>query len=269
MVPRVRNLAAFLTTILLVGGCTSRVFSDDGGGIETFTPADDDDDSPDVPPEDDDDVSPPDSDGDPPPSDTDGEPPPTCADVVVAPDSLPVTLSGEFVQGPSRYEPTCVGVQSAEITFAFTAPVTDTYVFDTIGSSFDTILYAYRPTCEPPELACNDDVDGTLASSITLSLQAGETVVVVLDGFGESGTYSLQVRGAGVCPELALEPLPEIQVESVLEDSLPDSITPSCGGFGPDITYSWTPPWTGRFRFTTAGSDFDTVLSLHEQDCTS
>jgi hypothetical protein len=30
------------------------------------------------------------------------------------------------------------------VTFAWTAPADDTYAFDTIGSAFDTVLYARR-----------------------------------------------------------------------------------------------------------------------------
>ena len=270
MVLRQRIQAVFLTTSFVIVGCTDRVFVGDGIATDSFTPGDGST-SMDVS-SGDSEVPPPDSDGPPPPPpppDTDGMPPAVCGDVIVVPDVLPVVLGGDFLQGPSRFEPSCVGVESAEITFAFTAPYTDTFVFDTVGSSFDTILYAYGPTCEPPELACNDDVGGTLASSISLSMQAGETVVVVLDSFGESGTYALQIRDGGVCPELELEPMPAVQVESVLDDTAADSITPSCGGVGPDITYLWIPPWTGRFRFTTAGSEFDTVLSLHSADCTT
>lgn len=262
---RERALAAFLTSGLAAAGCTDRVLLDDAATVGTFTPEDDDT-SMDVS-GDDDGVPPPDSDGEPPPPvDTDGDPPPTCGDIVIAPE-LPVSLGGEFVQGPSRYEPSCVGAQSAEITFAFTAPQDGAYIVDTVGSTFDTVLYAYGPDCQPPELTCNDDAGGTLASSIGLSMVAGETVVIVLDSFGETGSWALHVREGSLCPEAELEPSPEVQIESLLDEMAPDSVAPSCGGAGPDVTYLWTPPVTGRYRFTTVGSDFDTVLSVHSADC--
>ncbi|NTX39808.1 hypothetical protein HUA78_35765 [Myxococcus sp. CA033] len=42
-----------------------------------------------------------------------------------------------------------------------------------------------------------------------------------------------------------------------------DTFTPSCAySVSPDATYAWTAPSTGLFTFTTAGSDFDTVLEI-------
>lgn len=211
-------------------------------------------------------------------SDDEGGPPmldlpppaPECIDVVLDA-AVPVQVLGELNPGPSRFQPSCVDSQGAEVTFSFTAPESGTYVFDTVGSSIDAILYAYGPSCALPELACNDDIGGTLDASIGLPMRAGETAVVVLDSFGEAGAWVLNVErsGSSSCPEAALEPLPEVQIEDVLDPGGVDSVSPSCAGVGSDLTYVWTPPFAGRFRFSTAGSSFDTVLGLYEPDCLS
>ncbi len=200
--------------------------------------------------------------------DGDGLPEIPCPELMI-PSDLPSMLFGDLdFLDSSRFEPSCSGAVRREVTFEFTAPATSTYIFETGESSFDTVLYALGPACMGPELACNDDFGGTTASSISLSLQAGETITVVLDGFEqEFGTYSMFVDEAAVCPEITLDPVPEVQVEAVLDEADQDSYTSSCGGSGPDITYAWTPPFTGKYRFTTIGSDFDTVLTVLGQDC--
>ncbi len=45
---------------------------------------------------------------------------------------------------------------------------------------------------------------------------------------------------------------------------------PTCApAFGPDAHYVWTPPYDGQWRIDTQGSAIDTVLSLHEGECTA
>jgi len=47
---------------------------------------------------------------------------------------------------------------------------------------------------------------------------------------------------------------------------------PSCGVSGhdsPDASFFWYPPSTGPYTFSTAGSDFDTVIAVYESDCST
>ncbi|HJL14448.1 MAG TPA: CAP domain-containing protein [Sandaracinaceae bacterium LLY-WYZ-13_1] len=84
-----------------------------------------------------------------------------------------------------------------DVAFRYTAPVAGTYRFDTEGSGFDTVL-SIRAGCGGEELACNDDIrrGAVTASRLTVDLAACETVVVVVDGFGEGdvGAVSLHVE---------------------------------------------------------------------------
>lgn len=264
-----RLLSALLSTSLLFIGCTERLVFEDSGSL---APEDDDD-----PPADDGDEPPTDDDGDLPPGDTDSpvpddddvDPPAECVDLVLPGVGLPSGVAGELRPGMSRFQPSCVTSISSEVTVSFTAPYDGTFVFDTAGSSFDTILYALGPNCEAPELACNDDANGSLAASITLPLAGGETVVLVVDSFGADGVWSLEVSDGGSCPGLDLGSDPEVFLEGVIDPEGMNSVTPSCAGAGGDVTYAWTPPFSGRFRFTTSGSSFDTVLAVYGADCTS
>lgn len=94
----------------------------------------------------------------------------------------------------------CGGGTSPDRTHLFTAPATGAYTFDTLGSTFDTVLYALDGGCDGLEVACNDDeAGGSAQSSLRLDLAAGEAVVIVVDGFGgAAGDYTLSIAGAAM-----------------------------------------------------------------------
>ncbi len=109
-------------------------------------------------------------------------------------DVVPVTISGTTVGASNNFVPSCAGGSTApEHTFTFTAPVTKVYEMTTVGSTFDTVLYVLGATCSGASLACDDDTFGT-QSQIFVNLAAGQTVTVVVDGWGmHSGSYVLNI----------------------------------------------------------------------------
>src|SRR5262245_40267854 len=96
------------------------------------------------------------------------------------------------------YAPTCVGSSSApDLVYTWTAPAAGSYTFDTAGSQFDTVL-EIREYNTNASLGCNDDSGGTLQSTVAVSLAAGQTVLVVVDGYGSgSGPFQLNIRASG------------------------------------------------------------------------
>lgn len=111
--------------------------------------------------------------------------------------ALPVSVSGTTAGGSNELFGSCGGFSAPEATFRYTAPVTDSYVIDTYGSAFDTILYVLSGSCSASQLACDDDdlTSGVLQSKLTLSLNAGQIIVIVVDGFGgENGTFNLHIN---------------------------------------------------------------------------
>ncbi|MCB9615867.1 MAG: CAP domain-containing protein [Sandaracinus sp.] len=105
------------------------------------------------------------------------------------PGTLTATTSGE---GSARGS---CGGGGPEAVFEFTAPFAGDFVFDTEGTSFDTVLYV-RSGCGGDEIACNDDVrSGVLTSRLTLTLAACQTVLVYVDGFNpdHAGAVRLNV----------------------------------------------------------------------------
>jgi hypothetical protein len=105
--------------------------------------------------------------------------------------------AGTTSGAPNRFAPSCAMSRAGDRAFTWTAPVTSDFLFDTFGSTFDTVL-AVRAGCTGPELpgACNDDVPalGTLRSRVRLTLTAGTRVLVVVDGKGTaSGSFVLNI----------------------------------------------------------------------------
>ena len=87
----------------------------------------------------------------------------------------------------------CMKFDSVEREFLWTAPAAGSYQFDTQGSAFDTALAVMATGCEGEVLACNDDFD-ELESAVLVELTAGETVMIVIDGYGgAAGDFVLHV----------------------------------------------------------------------------
>jgi hypothetical protein len=74
--------------------------------------------------------------------------------------------------------------------------------------------------------------------------------------------------GDSVCPEHDLGPAFGLAVASGSTVGSDDDVEPSCLELtGPDETFGWTAPASGRFAFDTFGSDYDTLLSLRSAGC--
>ncbi|MEO0602499.1 MAG: hypothetical protein AAF211_13740, partial [Myxococcota bacterium] len=147
-------------------------------------------------------------------------------------------------------------------------------------------------SCTGPELACNDNA-GVSQSEVVLNLLGGQDYIVTVDAFS-AGT---PLNGGNVVLNVA-EGTPEV-CDNVNDDDLdgasdcfdadcigdaaccpsggaiglgvttgnligePSQIEPSCSGQGgPELTYEFTAPANGEYRFDVAGSAVDVVVSL-------
>lgn len=107
----------------------------------------------------------------------------------------PVT-SGDTTEWSDFYTPSCMDENFApDAWYTWTAPYSADFEFDTAGSEFDTVL-EIRSYSDGSSLGCNDDAgDGTLQSFVSVSLLAGETVLVIIDGFDtDAGFYQLNIN---------------------------------------------------------------------------
>ena len=107
--------------------------------------------------------------------------------------------SGSTAAAPNLRRGTCGGEAGPEVVLRWTAPRAGTFTFTTAGSDFDTLLYL-RASCDGPDAVCNDDVvSGVVRSSTaTVTLDAGEPVFVIIDGWEDSaGNYVLNIAEGG------------------------------------------------------------------------
>jgi len=148
------------------------------------------------------------------------------------------------------------------------------YTFDTESSDYDTVLRLYD-ACEGTEIACDDD-SGMVGwtSKITQGLLGGDEVLVVVDGYSSfsSGSFVLDIEYAetettttttgGVDDDLDSD---TGSVASGTTVGMGSDFDGSCGLSGAeDVAYTWEAPSSGCYSFSTAGSDFDTVLRLFD-----
>jgi hypothetical protein len=106
--------------------------------------------------------------------------------------TVPQSVMGDNTGLGDDHVSTCGDGGGEDAMYEFTATAAGTYVFDTVGSPGDTIL-SVIDGCGGMELDCNDDTVG-LTSEVTLMLAAGQTVIIVVDGYGgEIGPFTLNI----------------------------------------------------------------------------
>ncbi|MBN8610498.1 MAG: hypothetical protein J0L92_07940 [Deltaproteobacteria bacterium] len=114
---------------------------------------------------------------------------------------------------------------SPERAYRWVAPGAGTFVFDTVGTEHDTILYV-RSSCTGAFVACNDDIDtemGNIASRVSVTAtMAGQEFIVVVDGFAAeaSGEFTVNVT-MGTTPDAG--PSTTDAAVSIPDAGLPDA----------------------------------------------
>ena len=212
-----------------------------------------------------------------------------------------VTAGADLIQGG------CGSPTGPEDVWSLAFDVPTAVCVNTFGTGFDTVLYA-RTDCDAgaSEIACNDDSAGVLQSELSLLVDPGQPVALIVDGYsGASGDYVLSVQ-PGACSSPGVElcangydddgdgavdcgdadcigtagctdpdacgaagVLPGFSpVFGDTSDARNDGASVNCNSAGtaPDEVYSWTAPRSGIFCMSSAGSGFDTVLRV-ESTC--
>ncbi|WP_437976335.1 MXAN_6577-like cysteine-rich protein [Sorangium sp. So ce295] len=204
-----------------------------------------------------------------------GTPGPPCPEKALE-SVVPQTVSGTTA-GAGDYVSAPCGVPGGEDrAYSFTAPADGLYVFDTLGSSFDTLVHVHAGTCGGAVLGCNDNAAG-VQSRVVVPLAAGQETVVVVDGASAkpqaAGEFELNIslfQGDGICgnPVDLGSTVPQTTSGSTLFQ--PNSGTPSCvPSSGNDRVYRFTAPADGTYVIDTLSSNFDTVLHVHDGDSCS
>ena len=97
--------------------------------------------------------------------------------------------------------PGCAGGAGPDVVYALRVARAATLVIDTVGSTFDTVLYVRSSPCASgAQLACNDDTNG-VTSRVTFAAAPG-VYYVFADGFGPASTGDLVLNVSAVGPEI-------------------------------------------------------------------
>jgi hypothetical protein len=87
------------------------------------------------------------------------------------------------------------GQDAPDIALRWTAPADGRYLLSTLGSEADTVLMLFADACDPERaLACHDDQRGVSSSAITLQIEAGQSVVLVISGYGAADTLPVRLH---------------------------------------------------------------------------
>lgn len=191
-----------------------------------------------------------------------------CWDRTWAGDVLPIVLFDNTIGRNDDFTGSCGIGLAPDFELGFTAPHAGTFTFDTEGSSFDTVLYAVGGECGEIEIGCNDDFIG-LDSKLTLELQESQIITIVVDGTGpfEDGPLVLTISEAAeppICDTEMIVPALPTQLIGDTTNGLSE-LASDCGGADtPEHVYEFVAPGPGAYRFDTAGSSFDTVISIFD-----
>ncbi len=128
----------------------------------------------------------------------------TCADGDLGAQLGVGLFSGTLAGRANRFPPgDCValgeGGDRPDIALRWRAPAAGTYVFSTLGSAVDTVLSVIAPDCDATlELACDDDDGASPTSRLSLALEAGREIVVVIGAYGpdDAGAVTLHIYAA-------------------------------------------------------------------------
>lgn len=163
---------------------------------------------------------------------------------------------------------------TASVWYRWTPPENGFAGITTAGSGFDTILAVYRGTSLTSliPVVSNDD-SGGMTSKVSFGAAAGTVYYIAVDGYeGDSGYLRLTLN---LVTGLQA-PVNDSYANAILLTNAPISLiasnylatlesgelTPVDNG-GSSIWWLWEAPESGRYLISTARSDFDTILSVY------
>src|SRR5215813_863605 len=118
-----------------------------------------------------------------------------CADTDLGSALGSAVASGTLTNADGDDFTACAGHGTPDRAFGWTAPAAGSYTFSICNSepSWDSVLLVYTDAvaCSGMPM-CRDD-DCSMHERITLTLAAGQRIVVVIDGWLERGPYVLDI----------------------------------------------------------------------------
>jgi len=159
------------------------------------------------------------------------------------------------------------------VWWSWTAPASGKFTLSTAGSNFDTLLglYTGSDVAGLTEIGGNDDSNGTLQSQVTFDAVAGTAYQIAVDGYN----YGSDAVSGNIALQLAptndnfvnLFTLSGSSASAIGSNVFASKETgePNHASIpgGKSVWWSWTAPFSGNVTFSTAGSNFDTLLGVY------
>lgn len=181
----------------------------------------------------------------------------------------------------------CNLASTGGLAVRWTAPSDDRYLVHSDGSALNTVVYIRPRDCAGGDLTCGsdlyiDDREVSEPGALLLTARAGESYVLLTRSeFGNPpGHLELQVYGQRAECEAAIDLGRAVGAVAMGSNrGAPTRLAPTFGGalcdnfdapsIAYDMLYRWRAPSAGRWRFSTAGSNFDTVLRVFSGPCSA
>lgn len=118
-----------------------------------------------------------------------------CVDLEIGEAIGEAVASGSTLDGEDRVRSTCAGGDAPEALIRWQAPEAGRYRFSTFGSDFGTVLYL-MDGCGGEILTCNNNAQpGTYQSRLDYAFEAGEAIIIGVDGYaGHQGEFQLNIE---------------------------------------------------------------------------
>ena len=199
---------------------------------------------------------------------------PLASATVLSPAALPLAVTGTTLGAtsePGEALSTCGETGENSVWWSFTPATSGSYRISTAGSDFDTILSLWTGSGHPlAEVACNDDAGSTVQSTVVQTLDAGTPYFVRVVGYAnDEGAVALSVEAVVPPANDNLADAPALTLGTAAmgtnlgASAEPNEAVSTCEKSEENsVWWSFTPATSGSYRISTAGSDFDTILSL-------
>jgi hypothetical protein len=175
---------------------------------------------------------------------------------------IPGEYSGTTVGATVDGQAACgASTETPDVWFEFTAPSSDTWVFEIVQADFDSVLSLHSNVCPgttSTQRACNDDHNG-VHPLIGLYTSSGSTYRVRVSGFnGATGTFTLRVsNSSSIGGSVTVQGQPAVvRVDAYDEDGNRRGYDWSDGEDG---SYEITGLIPGTYRVRTDAFDSDSI----------
>lgn len=173
--------------------------------------------------------------------------------------------------------PSCAGDRvGGSVWFRYTSVNAQTLIVDTSGSDYDTVVSVWESGNHPlTEIACGDDNAGQSQAQVTFQAQASGTYLIKVSALPADSGNNLVFKLARISPlandELinatVISPATNINYQQIQTTEgatvAANDPVPSCNpDAGANVWYRYTAERNQVLAIDTAGSNYDTVLSV-------